>query len=81
MGTSGIIKAKLGYYGNFILGICMITICLIYAIFFLKVGTMVHGTYFLLISNIIGFKNIKATRGSKADGFDEEERCSKQRSH
>ena len=39
MGTSGIIKAKLGYYGNFILGICMITICLIYAIFFLKVGT------------------------------------------
>ena len=37
MSMSGFIKSKLGYYGNFGLGIAMIFICLVYTIFFLKV--------------------------------------------
>ena len=34
---SGIVKSKLGYYGNFGLGIGLISICLAYTIFFLEV--------------------------------------------
>ena len=37
MSVSGIIKNKLGFYGNFGLGIVSITICLGYTTFFLKV--------------------------------------------
>ena len=37
MGMSGFIKSRLGYYGNFGLGIAMICLCLTYTIFFLKV--------------------------------------------
>ena len=37
MGMSGFIKSRLGFYGNFGLGIAMISICLAYTIFFLKV--------------------------------------------
>ena len=37
MSVSGIIKSKLGFYGNFGLGIVMITICLGYTTFLLKV--------------------------------------------
>ena len=40
MSLSGIVKSKLGFYGNFGLGIVMISICLGYAIFFLEVRMM-----------------------------------------
>ena len=37
MGASGFIKEKLGYYGNFTLGIVLIVICILYTVIFLKV--------------------------------------------
>ena len=37
MGGSGFIKEKLGYYGNFSIGIFLIVICILYTVIFLKV--------------------------------------------
>lgn len=38
MGGSGFIKEKLGYYGNFSIGIFLIVICILYTVIFLKVS-------------------------------------------
>ena len=38
MGASGFIKDKLGYYGNFTIGIVLIVICILYTVIFLKVS-------------------------------------------
>ena len=38
MGASGFIKERLGYYGNFTLGIVLIVICILYTVIFLKVS-------------------------------------------
>ena len=42
MGASGFIKEKLGYYGNFSLGIGLIIICILYTVIFLKVSCLIH---------------------------------------
>ena len=48
MSISGLIKSKLGYYGNFGLGIALILISLSYTIFFLKVSwTLYLNTIFI----------------------------------
>ena len=51
MGGSGFIKEKLGYYGNFSIGIFLIVICILYTVIFLKVRK----------SNSLKCKEIKKT--------------------
>ena len=65
---SGVIKSKLGFYGNFGLGIAMILICLAYTVFFLKV-TNIYKSLLTSHCNSRSLQNTHRRRKIKTKAF------------